>query len=214
MSLAEILGAIRAGGEAQCEEIERDARMQQRAILAEARAKAADIKEEAFTATVRPADRERARILHHAHLEALRIVAEVREALIGAALSQARGQLASFRNSQEYPQVLQSLALQALEELQESFGREMQACMQADPRDREYLEAILARTGLDIHVAYDLNSWGGVIVQSHDQRVVVVNTLEARLERALPYLRRYLSAQLEASYPEKEFSRGMEEVKA
>lgn len=206
MSLAEILDSIRGGGEAQCEEIERDARRQQRAILAEARAKAADVKEEVFTAAIRPADRERARILHNAHLEALRITAEVREGLIEAVLSQARGQLAGFRNSQEYPQVLHSLVNQALDELQESFGQDMHACMQADPRDRQLLEAITPGMGADISVDYVLNSWGGVIVQSHDQRVVVVNTLEARLERALPYLRRYLSAHLENANTEKAFS--------
>jgi len=101
-----------------------------------------------------------------------------------------------------------------LDELQESFGKDMHARIQADPQDRDLIEATIAKTGLDLKVDYVLDSWGGVIVQSHDQRVVVVNTLEARLERALPYLRRYLSAHFEKSNTEKEFSPGLEEIKA
>jgi vacuolar-type H+-ATPase subunit E/Vma4 len=42
-----------------------------------------------------------------------------------------------------------------------------------------------------------LNTWGGLIAASADGRVVVINTLEARLEQALPFLRRHLAAYFE-----------------
>lgn len=67
----------------------------------------------------------------------------------------------------------------------------------ADPRDREPLEGILIDLWLDLPVSYELNCWGGLVARSEGGRVTIINTLEARLERATPYLRRYLAALFE-----------------
>jgi vacuolar-type H+-ATPase subunit E/Vma4 len=43
-----------------------------------------------------------------------------------------------------------------------------------------------------------MDCWGGVVAKSEDGCIVIINTLEARLERATPYLRRYLAALFES----------------
>ena len=71
--------------------------------------------------------------------------------------------------------------------------------VEADPRDRQTLEAILAETGWGLHLSYPLHCWGGVIARTADHRIVAINTLENRLEHAMPSLRRHLAACLESS---------------
>ncbi len=202
MSLQTILESIRASGKSQVDEIEMHAYAQARQILADARLEAQQEKEDACVAVAAQAYRERARIIHRARLETLHITGSVREALVDAALDQARGRLASLRMNTAYPAVLRRLTQAALAELAGSLEGSGMTHLSVDPRDRTLLESILRDLGLDLPVSYDLDCWGGLIAKSQDNRVVVINTLEARLERAIPYLRRYLSALFEQERPE------------
>ena len=193
MSLQAILGAIQASGEDQACEIEARAQVQVGEILAEAQAEAQRLRDEARAVAAAPAGSERARILHQARLEALQIVGDTREALVDAALSRTKEYLAGMRSNAAYLATLRRLAEEALTELgplEEAGG----ARLEADPRDRELLEGLLLDLRLELAISYELNGWGGLIVKSEDGRVVVINSLETRLERAIPYLRGYLSA--------------------
>ncbi len=199
MSLDAILEAICASGQAQITKIDGQAARQAAEILGKARQESQQQAEAAYQAAIEPTAKERARILHQARLEALRLTGETREALTDAALERTRGRLASLRTDPSYPQVLKQLTQQALSELSGSetshsltFSR-----LEADPRDETLLENLLDEIGLDLPVRYNLHCWGGIVVKSEDERVVVINTLEARLERATPYLRRYLAASFE-----------------
>lgn len=198
MSLSAIIEAIHSAGETQVSEIEREAYTRARLILAEAREKARDLQEQTCTSILIPAYHDRARIIQSGRMEALRITGEAREELIDTTLSQARGRLATFRYNRAYAQVLKTLVHQALEELQASLGQTAKFEVQADMRDKDFLEEILSGTGLNLDVRYDLTCWGGVILKSVDDSVVVINTLEARFERAIPYLRRCLAVQYES----------------
>ena len=189
-----ILAAIHAAGEAQVHEIELHAYRQVHDIQSDARFEAERVREEAQAAALAPASRERARIIHRARLDGLQIVGNVRESFVDAALDQTRGRLAGIRSTPAYPTVLRQLAQEALAELEGSLEVPGTAGIEADPRDKELLENILFDMGLDLKVSYDLHAWGGVIAKSQDNRVVVINTLESRLERAAPYLRHFLAA--------------------
>jgi vacuolar-type H+-ATPase subunit E/Vma4 len=207
MSLLAILDAIRASGEAEVREIEEGARRQIHEMRATARLEGERIAEESSSAAIAPAVRERARILHHARLEALQIIGNKREGLVDAALDQTRGHLEGLRTDAAYPAVLKRLTREALGELGRSREGLGSAQLEIDPRDQELMEGILSGIGLDLEVSYSLNCWGGLIVKSQDGRVVVINTLEARLERATPYLRRYLAGLFESEHQETKTSR-------
>ena len=194
MSLKAILDAIYASAQAQIDAVEKQADTKVREILANARLAAQEIREESCASVAAPAAQERARILHRARQEALRIIGTERGALIDASLDQIRGQLSNIRSDAVYPSVLENLTREVIAELNESAEDVGKALIEADPRDETLLKAILPDLGIDPAIHYDLDSWGGLIAKSEDGRVIVINTLEARLQHAIPYLRNFLSA--------------------
>jgi len=196
MSVQIILEKVRAFGDAQIQEIDRNARAQASGILVQARMEAEQIEETARLDASAPAIAERARILHRARLSALRAVGDVREELVDTAITRTRECLATIRADPSYPAVLRRLTEEALTELSsEGAGK---AQFLADPRDRSLLKNILDdHLRLDLPVGCELNCWGGLIAKSQDGRVVVINTFESRLERATAFLRSRLAALLE-----------------
>jgi vacuolar-type H+-ATPase subunit E/Vma4 len=194
MSLEAILEAIRDAGDAQVGEIEARTRTQVYEILANARVESEEVEEEAYNTAVAPAAKERARIIHRARLEAIRVVGEAREALVDMTLERTRGVLAGLRTDRQYPEVLCRLLEEALAELRSSLEHQAIIHLEADRRDRALLESLLKHLDVDIEVSYIKECWGGLVARSEDGRVVVDNLLETRLERAIPFLRQYLAA--------------------
>ena len=200
MSLHAILQTIRDSGDARVREIESRAYAQAREIMMNARLEAENIRERSRAEIMEPAIRERARLIQRARLEALQTVGEAREMLVDAALNQCRGRLAGVRGEVAYPEVLRQLLQEMLIELERSQiapSSVSPACLEADSRDQKILEKLLDDLGLNLQVGYDLECWGGLIAKSEDGCIAVINTLEARLERATPYLRRFLAALFE-----------------
>lgn len=197
MSLEAILEAIGDAGDAQVSEIEARTRTQVYEILANARVEAEDIDEDAYNTAFAPAAKERARIIHRARLEAMRIVGEAREVLVDMTLERTRGALTGLRTDRLYPDVLCRLLEEALAELGSSVEHEAKIHLEADQRDRVLLEKLLLHLVVDVEVSYTRECWGGLIARSEDGRVVVDNLLETRLERAIPFLRQYLAAWFE-----------------
>ena len=210
MSLLAILEAIRASGDAQVRQVEELANRQIHALKKNALVEAEKVAEQTFTVTVAPAMRERSRIIHRAHLEAIQITGNQREALVDAALEQTRGHLEGLRRDVSYPAVLRRLTKEALHELEGSHELLERAQINVDPRDQTLIKSILLDMGIDLEVISNLKSWGGVIVKSQDNRVVVVNTLEARLERAIPFLRQYLANLFENEHLENRLTKIVE----
>lgn len=191
MSLQAILTAIYAAGEIQIDEIATRAQAQVDELLAQAQTNGQRLRKQAYAQAVQPAVAERARILHQARLEALQIVSDAREALVDAALFRTRERLTELRSDPAYPAALRRLAEEALAELGSS-ELAAGARLKADPRDRKLLEDLLCDLQPELVIAYELNSWGGIVAESEDGRVVVINDLETRLERGIPFLRLYL----------------------
>ncbi len=206
MSLHAILKVILASGDAKVGGIDKRANAQAHEILANARLNASKIKEEARAEAIAPAIRERSRIIHHSRLLCLQIIGNVRETQADAALDQTRGRLAGFRTDTAYPEVLRRLTEEALAEFEETMEDVSRVQLEADQRDTNLLDGILRDLDFDGAVSYDLDCWGGLIVRSDDKRIVVINTLEARLERATHYLRHYLASISEVERPVSEES--------
>jgi len=204
MSLNAILEAIHLSGETQVKDIERHAFDQANELLASARLEAQQIEEDVRAKEVMPAYRERARIFHQARLESLRIVGNARESLVDEALDCARGHLSGIRSDPVYPMVLCRLIQETLVELEGTLEDIQLSQLEADPRDRVLLGQILDDMRLNLSVEYRLNCWGGLVAKSSDSRVIIINTLEDRFNRAAPFLRRYLAALFENQQAEDE----------
>ncbi len=198
MSLQAILDAVLAAGEGEVRQIEERAAIRAREIIANNMQAAEQAREDACSAASLPASRECAGLLHDARLKALQTIGAVRESLVDDAIEQIRQQLQNTRQYANYPTILRQLLQEALSELGEDQTVSHEKIqVEADPRDREAVESILAETGWKLTPLYQLDCWGGILARSADQRIVVINTLETRLEHAMPYLRRYLAAALE-----------------
>ena len=204
MALFAIVEAILASGNAQVREIETQIYTQCSEIRANARLEAEQVKADAHAKAVAPAYKERARIIQRARLETLQILGSAREEFVDSALAEIHSRLANIRTDESYPKILSSLVEEALAELKESLIPVGMIQLEADSRDRLVLESTLNDIGLELSVRYVLDCWGGLVAKSEDDRVVVINTLEARLERATPYLHRYLAALFENEGPEGE----------
>jgi V/A-type H+/Na+-transporting ATPase subunit E len=194
MGLQGVLESIQASGEAQLGELEAQTNRLVREIHAEAEAQVRAIQQETRDAALAEASAERARILHQARLEVLHDQGGVREALIQATLDQVRGWLRNLRVAESYPYILRRLADESLKEIADFTNLMQEIHLDADPRDQDILSDIVSGLGLKIKVNYSLDSWGGLIARSEDGRIVVINTLESRLDRAIPHLSRYLAA--------------------
>ena len=204
MSLQAILEAVAAAGEAEVNQIQERAAVNAREILANAMFEGDQAREDARVAASAPASRERARILHDARLQALQITGNVREALIDETLAKLRQELKDLRTKADYPQLLKYWVAETLSDLSDKApedtgdaftgaGSDQWVLIEADPRDRDWIETIHKQTGQDLEVRYCLNCWGGIIARTADDQIVAVNTIESRLERALPSLRRSLA---------------------
>jgi len=198
MSLHHILEAIEAEGDAQVYEIEAQTFTQCSEIIADAHLVSEKIKAKVRAKEIAPAYKERARIIQKARLEALQIIGDAREELVDTALGQVHARLASIRTDNAYPIILRKLLQESLTELNNSLSDNDKIKLKADARDRDMLKDILTDLKLDFSVRYTLDCWGGVIAKSEDDCIVVINTLETRLERATPYLRCYLAALFES----------------
>ncbi len=196
MSLEAILEAISQVGQSEVRAIEDRAQEAIARIMAEAEREAVSIQQAAREAASSAMAADRARIIHQAQLEAMRIVGEAEQEIVEQALGRVRQRLATLRTAADYRELLQHLVHEALAALQGSLREDEHAHLHADPRDRALLDDILDGIPLQVTESYELQSWGGVRATSADQRVVVDNTLEARLNYVTPYLQRNLPALL------------------
>ena len=197
MSLDKILERIRLDGERQAADIVLQADEEACLILEQARQEAAALYQSAYREALFHAEGDCSRLLNEARFEASCLAGQAREQFIEAALEGLHTRLERARESPDYPQALHRIALETLPPENGIVPQRERVVLEADPRDRAALEVILRRAGLDIEVRYTLECLGGVVACAPDGGSRVVNTLESRLERALPYLRRMLARMFE-----------------
>ncbi len=203
MSLEKILDCIHADGERQAAEIRQQAEQEVRSVQAQARKEAGAIYQAARRDALRPAEGACARLRNEARFEAECLLGAASTHFIDSSLESLRRSLEHIRESDNYSEALRGLLLEILPGLNGRVQLGQRIHLQADPRDRPLLEQLLREEGLDVPVDYCLNCWGGLIMLADceaqsESSTRVVNTLESRLERALPYLRNSLAAMFEA----------------
>jgi V/A-type H+/Na+-transporting ATPase subunit E len=130
---------------------------------------------------------ERHQRLYRAREEAKAGLARIREEHLRSAVAAAREELACRRGQDGYPDVLEGLLREALDTLGEDGAR-----VHVDPRDEATVRALLEHPPGGLPVLPDLETTGGVVVDSADERIRVDNTLESRLARAEEVYRREL----------------------
>ena len=185
MGLAEILTALAVEGDEEVARITADRDTAVADIMHEARRRAMQAELEATTARD-PALRADADVTRHrAALQVERRLQETREAILQDIMGRAEDRLSRYRRDPAYLATLQALLGECRDFLDEV------AVVAVDPRDADLVRAALAALGSEAVVEPSLETWGGVVA-SNGRGVLVRNTLEDRLRRAEPEIRRQI----------------------
>ena len=190
MPLEHILRALQAQADAEIERIDRAADEEATQLIAEADAAAHAIRAR-HRARVEPMlFSEAAGLRNKARLAALRATANAREELIVEAFAQAAECLSQIRESKQYPAIFRALAREAVAALGDAAAVDSKSLIaRVDSRDAEIARATLAEMGASAEIETQSIPPGGLEVTTRDERIVIVNTLAARIERARSVLR-------------------------
>ncbi len=189
MSKSEFFLNIEALAEEQIAEIQSASQQQSELILVNARNQAQKLKEAAFLRGKEMADRDRYAYEHHASIEALQLIENAERELLHVLLAGLQEKLGSLRSQPtKYKMVLQEIVHEAVDQLRLLLPLEENFRVLADPQDQPYLEDILHDYPQLASPEYTISTWGGVIVTNQTGTVLIDNSLEKRLENALPVL--------------------------
>jgi len=181
MALNDILEAIHAEATVEAERLRSKAEREIEALLSRG-AEAAEQHRTELSTTRDEETADAARVIRNrARLEVSRQLRKSREAVYQSILIQVKDQLASVRSAARYPEIFADLVEESRQAL--PAGR----ILRVDPEDGKLAERAVDRESL-LTIEASLSTWGGVELWTEDGRRVL-NTLEARLERAEPHLR-------------------------
>ena len=200
MPLEHILRAMQAQAESEIQNITHAAESEAAQLIAEAETESKAIRAR-HRARVEPMlVAEAASLQNKANLGALRAKANGREQLLVEAFTRAQDCLAEIRQTEQYAAIFGLLAAEATTGL----GDDLIA--RVDPRDVQIARAAFAQLGVKAEIQEQELPLGGLEVMMRDHRVIVVNTIASRLDRARGILRGPIAAILANSVkPEEEW---------
>jgi V/A-type H+-transporting ATPase subunit E len=204
MSLDKILEALEIEAKSQLAALEERGKTEIEQIRAQAQAEAEVVRQKRLAAIQAPLQAEQARILNKAKLGALQALLGTREDLIMDLFEVAAQRLAALPDLEDYGRLLRQL----LQEAVEILGGTGPFRLEVRVQDLALMERIVQEMALEAVVEGNLKNeevWGvelgGVTVTTPDGQISLVNTLEARLERAAHLYRTQIAEMLfEESY--------------
>jgi vacuolar-type H+-ATPase subunit E/Vma4 len=182
VAIEDILRALEEQGQADCDACTEEARAHAAQILEDAQAKASSIHEHHISSIERTARTEAMKRVNAARLKGRMQVSGVRGEGLDGVFESARQQLPQLRQRSDYPQLFASLAREALDDV------EGPVVIRVAPADVDLARQTASQLGADAEVVGDMETAGGLIVESAGGKIVRRNTLEDRLERARPYI--------------------------
>lgn len=208
MSLGSIVAAIAAQAEAQAGRELSDARARAELRMDEARQQAEIRRESARLRVHAGVAQDRLRTLSQAILEARRRTDEARQEWIVEVLNRAADRLRAIRTDPRYPRLLQAWITEATGVLTAGGGVGSLLSgdegfeIEVDPRDLPAASEALGAQPTRARLVAGRETSGGVILRTADGAVVVLNTIDSRLERAAAEIRRRLARMLLQNLPE------------
>ena len=153
--------------------------------------KAETIKKSYFDGAEKSFESERNKLIYNAKSEIKMDVIKAKDEMIQSAFVEAKKSLDDLRDRQSYKGRFTSMIQEAMHEL----GGE-KARLHIDGRDENLCKQILDGLNENSEIVVDLTSAGGLNVSTRDEKVVVFNTIESRLDRAKEFLERQIFATL------------------
>jgi len=190
MPLDDMLKVLEEDGEKQRAAVREKTKKEVEDILEAARQEGEKIKKEQTELVFSPLGKETARILNEAKLEVKKKQAVTKEDLLKQVDSQVREKIEKIRNSQEWAGIFRRL----LNEVSKGVSGNM--IVRVDQRDEALARNILRELNVIYQLEVNSSSLGGATVATEDRRVTLINTFEARLERANRLLRPVITSTL------------------
>ncbi len=182
MAIEDILRALEEQGQADCEACTEEARAHAAQIIEDATTRAQSIHQNHMAAIERSAHGDARKRVNAARLKGRMQVSTVRGDGLDAVFGTARQQLVRLRQRGDYPQLFSALAREALD------GVSGPVVIRVAAADTEIARQTAAQLNADAEVRGDLETAGGLVVESAGGKIVRRNTFEDRLDRARPYI--------------------------
>jgi V/A-type H+-transporting ATPase subunit E len=187
MAYEELIHSMEADAQLRVLEVREAARREIEETREAARREIEETRKHLLADITRRIEVERHQRLYRAREETKAGLARVREEYLRHAIELAGERLGTMRGHDGFAGVLEGLTREALEALSEPGGR-----VHVDPRDQAAARVFVEELQGQPLLVPDLESSGGVIVESADGRITVDNTFASRLVRAGEVYRREL----------------------
>ncbi|MGZ8891933.1 MAG: V-type ATP synthase subunit E [Halobacteriota archaeon] len=189
--LTDLLGAMEGGTKERINGIMKQAHQDAEEIKRTAEEKAETIKKSYLDNAEKSFESERNKLIYNAKSEIKMDVIKAKDEVIQSAFVDAKKSLDALRDHESYKGRFKSMIQEAMHEL----GGE-KARLHIDMRDENLCKQILDELNENSEIVVDLTSAGGLNVSTRDEKVVVFNTIESRLDRAKEFLGRQIFATL------------------
>jgi vacuolar-type H+-ATPase subunit E/Vma4 len=184
MPYEDLISAVKASADERIKEIRDRAKAEAEKIRKDAEEKAQGIRSAYLEEAIRGVKREKSKLIAKVGAEKRMALARVKDDLFQQVFTRTAQQMASARNHPGYRESFKKLVREAMDEL---AGEEIR--MHIDPRDEPLCREILGEMQRNCDVVTDLTTLGGLNVTTADERLMVFNTLESRLQRAKEVLK-------------------------
>ncbi|MBI9045740.1 MAG: hypothetical protein JEZ06_14715 [Anaerolineaceae bacterium] len=201
MALEAILNEIKSSGLIEIEALEKQNQEDLRALEAASQVEIQRIEFQTLKQEEARAIKEEKYLLQQSQLDAQKILESGLQELVHITLKQIMGEINSIRIRDSYAQLLKRLLDECLETIQPSLMETDTIILHIDPRDRQAFTFALEDVQFpnSYQVREDLNTAGGLILDSLQGRIKVSNTLETRMKKAEPFLKQQLFMLLKSS---------------
>jgi vacuolar-type H+-ATPase subunit E/Vma4 len=189
--LTDLLIAMEESTEERINGIMKQAHQDAEEIKRTAEEKAEPIKKSYLDSAEKSFESERNKLIYNAKSEIKMDVIKAKDEMIQSAFVEAKKSLVDLRDRESYKGRFKSMIQGAIHEL----GGE-KARLHIDGRDENLCKQILDELNENSEIVVDLTSAGGLNVSTRDEKVVVFNTIESRLDRAKEFLERQIFATL------------------
>ncbi len=185
MTYENLIGSMEASAEKRINETLNKAHQDAEEIKRTAEAEAETIKSSHFENAQKSVEIERNQLIYHVKAETKMRIIKEKDTVIQQAFAEAKKSLSDFRDRGNYKEHFKNMIQEALRELE---GQKVR--LHIDERDENLCKQVLAELNENSEIITDLTSAGGLSVSTRDEKVVVFNTIESRLNTARELLNR------------------------
>ena len=179
MPYEDLISAVKAGAQERIKEIQERAQAEALKIRKDAEERTQSTRSAYLEEAARGVKLEKSKLISKAGAEKRMALARVKDDLFQKVFTRAAQQMASARNNPAYRESFKNMVREAMEEL---AGQEV--TVHIDPRDEPLCREILTEIQRNCGVVTDLPTLGGLNATTADERLMVFNTIESRLQRA------------------------------